>query len=286
MQRCPSPQAMPASRDPPHSPNSHNSRFPSPQAKQVVPPASFPLLPRANGLQSLPLMEETTVRLQKFLSERGLCSRRGATKLLDAGRVTVNGTVVTEPGLRVCLQSDKICVDRKSLDVDTSERTTIIMNKPRGVICSRSELQGETIYALLPEHFHTLRPAGRLDKDSEGLVVLSDDGELIHHLTHPRYGHAKIYRVTVSGEMDHTTLKLLRSEMVLDGYRIRPVRVTNLGPGSVKGRVILRFVLKEGRNRQIRNMCDQAGLRIHRLVREQAGPYSLAGLKPGEWRKA
>jgi 23S rRNA pseudouridine2605 synthase len=231
-------------------------------------------------------MEETTVRLQKFLSERGLCSRRGATKLLDAGRVTVNGTVVTEPGLRVCLQSDKICIDRKALEVDTSERTTIIMNKPRGVICSRSELQGETIYALLPEHFNTLRPAGRLDKDSEGLVVLSDDGELIHHLTHPRYGHAKTYRVTVSGEMDHTTLKLLRSEMVLDGYRIRPVRVTNLGPGSVEGRVILRFVLKEGRNRQIRNMCDQAGLRIHRLVREQAGPYSLAGLKPGEWRKA
>ncbi|MBL7114770.1 MAG: rRNA pseudouridine synthase [Kiritimatiellae bacterium] len=230
-------------------------------------------------------MKETTIRLQKILSERGLCSRRGAEKLLNAGRVMVNGTVVYEPGLRICRQSDKICVDGKLLNTDISEHTTIIMNKPRGVICSRSDLQGETIYALLPEHLHTLRPAGRLDKDSEGLVVLSDDGELIHHLTHPRYGHAKTYRVTVSGEMDHATLKLLRSEMILDGYRIRPVRVTNLGPGSIKGRIILRFVLKEGRNRQIRNMCAQAGLRIHRLVREQAGPYSLAGLKPGEWRK-
>lgn len=223
------------------------------------------------------------VRLQLALARAGVASRRHAEAMIAAGRVRVNGEVVTAMGTRVNPAKDAVEVDGRPLPARREERVTIVLNKPVGWLSAASDGHGGRVVTdLVREIPARLVPAGRLDKDSQGLLVMSDDGDLIAALTHPRGGHRKTYVVEVSGRCDAEALATLRGDMVIDGYRLRPVGVKFLrreGPHAV-----LEFTLHEGRNRQIRKMCALAGLNVVRLERTAIDGLTLGELKPGEWR--
>jgi pseudouridine synthase len=225
----------------------------------------------------------TVPRLQKLLAERGVASRRAAADLIRAGKVRVDGEPVREPGLRVDPDRSVVTIEGRPLP-GVERRRTILLHKPRGYVCSRVGQSSRSIYELLAGVPERVVPAGRLDKDSEGLLVLSNDGDLVNRLTHPRHGQVKVYRATVSGSLDGRVLDRLNGRLVIDGYRIQPAAVTRVRLGQKAGRAILEFRLAEGRNRQVRKMCAAVGLRVHRLVRTASGPLSLRGLSPGEWR--
>ncbi len=224
------------------------------------------------------------IRLQKFMAEHGIASRRKAEAMILEGRVSVNGEVVTRLGTRVHPDNDDVEVDRKPVAPEPPEDRTLVMYKPRGYVCSTEGQSSKTVYDLLPGISTRIVPVGRLDKSSEGLLLMSNSGSLINTLTHPRYEHVKIYHVTVSGRVNPRALERLNSAMRIDGHQIRPCKVSILRDGEKRDRKILQFVLQEGRNRQIRKMSEQAGLRVHRLVREQFSGLSLGKLKPGDWR--
>jgi 23S rRNA pseudouridine2605 synthase len=227
---------------------------------------------------------EETIRLQKYLSERGVCSRRHAAEFVHSGRVAVDGETILEPGFRVTPGRQRVAVDGRPVEAGRAAPQTIMLHKPRGVICSRSDAQGETVYDLDPPIPQALVPVGRLDKDSEGLLVMSSDGDLVQRLTHPRHGQRKTYRVTVLGTVTEDHLSVLRSQLVIDEYRIRPAEVT-VADARRPGYTLLEIVLHEGRKRQIREMCRAARLHVVRLVRVSVGPLTLGRLRPGEWRE-
>lgn len=225
-------------------------------------------------------------RLQNILSHRGVASRRGAATLIEAGRVKVDGTVVREPGARFAVESARIEVDGRQLEVERERTRTIMMYKPVGVTCTmHDEFSEQTVHDLLKDTVpERLVPVGRLDKDSEGMLILSNDGDLTLKLTHPRFEHEKEYLVRVAGRWSEEKLQTLRSPLVIDGYRIRPcqVEVIRLGENNVH---LLRFVLREGRKRQIRRMCSEAHLVVLMLKRVRVGALQLdSTLASGEWR--
>ena len=223
-------------------------------------------------------MEEIAERLQNLLAKRGVASRRGAAELIEAGRVTVEGEVVTEPGRRVA-PSSAITLDGRPIAVAPEPLHTFLYNKPVGEVCSADGQGARTVLESFSRFPFRLVPVGRLDKESEGLILISNDGALIQALTHPRFGHRKTYEVDVSTPPTEEQLTRLRSPMMLEGYQIRPVRVERLAPKR------LRFVLSEGRHRQIRLMCAQVELRVVRLRRVAIGSFSLGSLPPGRFRE-
>lgn len=229
-------------------------------------------------------MTNKPVRLQKYLADRGIASRRACETLIVDGRVTVNGNVVTELGTKVLPSGARVLVDGSLVTKAEEHRRTVLLYKPRGYICSASSKQGKTVFDLLGSIQERLVPAGRLDKKSEGLLIMSNDGDLVDLLTHPRYGHEKTYEVTVRGCVSREVIYTLRRSFTLDGYRTRPARVRRLPQLAPRNTTILEFVLKEGRNRQIRRMCAEVGLRVARLARARIGPLTTEGLQLGEWR--
>ncbi|MCA1809369.1 MAG: rRNA pseudouridine synthase [Lentisphaerae bacterium] len=223
------------------------------------------------------------IRLQKLLAERGFGSRRGCEKFIIAGRVLVNGAPAVL-GTTVDPDCDRVLVDGCGLPPRAASRA-LIFNKPRGLVCTRSAGPAPNVYQVLPPFAGGLDIAGRLDRDSEGLLLLANDGGLLQRLTHPRHGHRKTYRVTVSGRVTPAVLDQLRQPLDADGYLTRPAQVRLLKSGAVQGRIILEFELGEGRNRQVRRLCERSGLKVHRLVRTAIGSLSLRGLPPGKWRE-
>ena len=225
-------------------------------------------------------------RLQNVLAHAGVSSRRGAAAIIESGRVTVDGIVVKEPGARVDPASASISVDGRPLSAPEPKRT-IMLYKPVGVLSSMSDpFGGRTVADLIRGKVaERVVPVGRLDKDSEGLLLMSNDGELTLKLTHPRYDHEKTYEVRVAGRWSDDKLRILRSAVKMpDGYVIRPVPVdvVDVGRDNVH---LLRFTLREGRKRQIRYMCSAARLVVLSLKRVAIGSLALpADLKPGEWR--
>lgn len=234
---------------------------------------------------------EETIRLQKYLEQCGVGSRRACARLIETGVVAVNGKMVTTPGYRISPIGTNISINGIPLNTAALNRAhrTIMLYKPRGLICSCDDGQGATIYECLKDVKERIVPIGRLDKDSEGLLLLSDDGDLINRLTHPRFQHKKEYIVEVAGVVNRQILELLRSRMVIDGYRINPVDVEYIErePELRNGQQlhIMRFVLTEGRNLQIRKMCAKAGLRVLHLMRIAINDLRLPDdMLPGEWR--
>ncbi len=230
-------------------------------------------------------------RLQKVLAAAGVASRRASEELITAGRVQVNGRTVTELGVKVDPAQDKITVDGRPLQL-TPQRVYFKVHKPRGVL---SDIGGDargrsTVADLLPPGVGRVFPVGRLDLNSEGLVLLTNDGELAHRLTHPRYEHPKTYYVLVTQRPTEHVLERLRKGVELPTGRTAPARVEVverlpgdliLAEGPRKG-VWLRFVLREGKKRQIRHMVAAVELNLLRLVRWSIGPLTLAHLPPGE----
>lgn len=224
-------------------------------------------------------------RLQNVLSHRGVASRRHAAEMIAGGAVSVNGSVIREPGFRVTIGKDSIKVNGKKLSIEEEEHHTVLLYKPRGLICGADNSQGETVCDLMREEFpERLVPVGRLDKDSEGLLLLSNDGELIERMTHPRYGHKKVYIARVAGHMTEEKMKVLRSRLEIDGYLIQrvDVEVLHVGRDNVHK---LAFTLTEGRNRQIRKMCALAGFTVLNLARVSIGPLKIRNMQPGDWRE-
>ena len=226
-------------------------------------------------------MEE---RLQNILSHAGVASRRKAAEIVAEGRVTVDGVVVKEAGARFDPAAVRIAVDGRPLAAPEKTRT-VMLYKPIGVLSSTSDpFGGETVSNIVrtPER---LVPVGRLDKDSEGLLLMSNDGDLVLRLTHPRFEHEKTYVVRAAGRWSDENLKVLRGPVKMpDGYVTRPVPVKVLS-GPVNNVTTLEFRLREGRKRQIRYMCSAAHLVVVSLRRVAVGRLALdPALKPGEWR--
>ena len=229
-------------------------------------------------------MEE---RLQNILSHRGVASRRGAAAMIEDGRVAVNGAVVREPGARFDPAAAEISVDGRPIGAAAEKTRTIMMYKPAGVLSTVSDpFGGKTVLDLVRGQIaERLVPVGRLDKDSEGLLLLSNDGDLTYRLTHPRFEHEKTYIVRAAGRWSEEKLATLRSSVEMpDGYRIRPVpvEVVRIGRDNVH---VLCFKLREGRKRQIRYMCSAAHLVVLSLKRVAIGALRLPDdLQPGAWR--
>lgn len=221
-------------------------------------------------------------RLQNVLARRGVASRRHAAALIEAGRVTVGGRPVREPGLRIGADSGEIRFDGRPLPAAAEAPRTLVLYKPRGLICSADGLQGRTVCDLVRDLPQRLVPVGRLDKASEGLILLSNDGDLIQRLTHPRHGHPKRYEATVTGRLSADALKQLGAPMELDGYVTKPARVEVLR--STGSHHVLALTLTEGRHHQVRRLCGRAGLFVTHLLRSAVAGLTLHGLRPGEWR--
>jgi pseudouridine synthase len=229
-------------------------------------------------------MEE---RLQNILAHRGVASRRHSAAMIEEGRVTVDGAACTEPGARFDPAKVAIRVDGRLLAADVERVRTIMMYKPVGVLSSASDpFGGTTVTDLIKGRIsERLVPVGRLDKDSEGLILLSNDGDLALRLTHPRYEHEKVYVVRAAGRWSDEKLAVLRGPVAMpDGYVTRPVPVEVIRTQANNTHTLL-FRLKEGRKRQIRYMCSAAHLVVLSLKRvEIAGLRLDEKLKPGEWR--
>ena len=222
-------------------------------------------------------------RLQKLMSAAGHCSRRQAEELLRQGRVDVNGTIA-KLGDQADQETDLICVDGVPLAKQTAERV-LLLNKPPGVISSCHDPQGrETVLDLIPAELRQgLHPVGRLDADSRGALLLSNQGELTLKLTHPRYAHSKTYRVTVSGTPDPSKLERWRQGMELDGSRTLPASVKLLH--SKRGHSTLEVILREGRNRQIRRIASLLGHSVLDLQRVAIAGLALGATEEGCWRQ-
>ena len=235
------------------------------------------------------------MRLNKFLAHAGIASRRAADKLIAAGRVRVNGQVVREMGVQIDPARDQVAVDGKPVTTAQNQRLYLLLNKPAGVITSRKDPEGrKTILDLIPKKYHHLHPVGRLDFQSEGLVLLTDDGDLTQRLTHPSFQHEKEYWVQVDGPVPNVVIYKFRKGVELeDGMARARVRRLSKIPAEQRfwiqddpKRTWLVFILHEGRNRQIRRMCEALDLRVRRLVRIRIESIHLGDLKPGQWRPA
>lgn len=219
-------------------------------------------------------------RLQKILSARGLCSRRKAEEWIQAGRVQVNG-VVSILGDTADPDADTILVDGKPLPKQ-SEYVYIMLNKPRGFVTTLSDEKGRKNAAQLVEDCGIrVYPVGRLDMDSEGLLLFTNDGEFANALMHPKHEVDKTYRVTVLGYCAEN-LEKLKLPVTLDGYTIRPPQVRLLK--NMGDKAELEVVIHEGRNRQVRRMCAIAGMTVTRLMRTREGKVELGNLQRGKWR--
>jgi pseudouridine synthase len=224
-------------------------------------------------------------RIQKVLSRAGVASRRGSERLMLAGRVQVNGEVVTELGRRV-RPSDELRVDGQIVDIPT-ELTYVLLNKPPGFLSTRSDAHDRPIVLdLLPDQLRGLYPVGRLDWASEGLLLLTNDGDLAHRLMHPRFGVERVYAVKVKGKVtssDGRLARLGKGVKLDDGETARAIaaRVT----GHTQKHTWLQLILAEGKNREVRRMCASLELEVLRLKRIAYGPLTVEGLRPGEWRE-
>lgn len=236
----------------------------------------------------MPTAPSDTLRLNKFIAQCGVASRRGADDMVFAGRVTVNGEPADSPGLQVDPARDEVAVDGKVIGrkADTGD-LTLMLHKPVETVTTAKDPQGrKTVLDLLPPEIRRKRPfpVGRLDFFSEGLLLLTTDGDLCYRLTHPKYHLPKVYVVTIRGSVPQRAVQTMRQGMTLrEGDKLAPAAVRVKKP--VAGTQQLEITLIQGVNRQIRRMCEELGLTILRLARVRQGPISLGDLKRGAWRE-
>jgi pseudouridine synthase len=220
----------------------------------------------------------TMERLQKILSQAGIASRRASEQLMIDGRVTVNGKTVLELGTKADASHDDIRVDGRRIKIP-DRHLYLLVNKPRGYVTTRSDPQKRpTVIDLLAGVTDYVYPVGRLDFDSEGLLILTNDGDLAAKLTHPRHGVPRVYEASVLGVPDEHDVRRLAKGVTIGGQRTGPAEVTAIGPSR------LRITVREGRNRQVRKMCDAIGHPVTELRRVAIGPLRDARLKLGAWR--
>lgn len=227
-------------------------------------------------------MENEKIRLQKYISDCGIMSRRSAERQIEAGRVTVNGNIAllgekVSPG-------DDVRIDGRRIGREHTGYTYIMLNKPIGYVTTMSDERGRrSVSELVADAGVRVWPVGRLDMESEGLLLLTNDGDLTNRLTHPSHSVPKIYNVRIEGELTREQIKQLGRPIEIDGRLTRPVssEVVSLKDNCT----VLRMTLYEGRNREIRRLCERDGYKVLRLCRVMIGEIALGDLHPGKWRR-
>jgi 23S rRNA pseudouridine2605 synthase len=221
------------------------------------------------------------VRLQKFLADAGVASRRAGEQLILAGRVTVNGEPAGQLGVKVDPVHDHVAVDGKP--VRARRKLYVALHKTRGCVCSRNDEFGRpTIYDLLPKEWDNLYSVGRLDYDTEGLIFLTNDGEFALRLTHPRYAVRKKYTVTVEGRVEAETMYQFTRGIFHGGEKLKAEKARLVSSNKVRS--VAELELTEGKNREVRRLFESQGVTVKRLQRLQIGKIKLGELKPGKWR--
>jgi len=221
------------------------------------------------------------VRLQKFLAEAGVASRRAGERIILEGRVSVNGQPVQQLGAKVDPARDRVTVDGKQ--VRSKRKIYLALNKPRRCVCSRDDEHGRpTIYDLLPKEWAGVNSVGRLDYDTEGLIFLTNDGEFALRLTHPRYGVRKRYVATVEGRVDEAMLRSFTHGVFHEGERLKAERGWIVAATAKQS--VVELELAEGKNREVRRLFETQNLTVKKLLRTQIGKIKLGELKPGRWR--
>lgn len=230
-----------------------------------------------------------SVRISKYFTDCGIMSRRAAEKQIQDGKVFVNGAPATL-GQKVDPDTDIVEYNGRQICLPTDEKICIMLNKPRGIVTTASDEKGRTDVTELCRDVKDsdgrsvrLYPVGRLDMDSDGLLLLTNDGELANKLTHPRHSIPKIYHVTVTGVLNNTEVSRLGAPIIIDGRETSPVTVKKLSQNGEN--TCVQFELYEGRNRQIRRMCEACGVKIQKLSRVAIGNLSIGDLPVGKWRK-
>ncbi len=245
----------------------------------------------SNHKKPMTHQKDSTIRINKFLSECGVASRRGADELILQGRVQLNGVLVEEPGIRVNPVDDVVLVDgepvRSPHAAGQQRQVTVLLHKPVQVVTTTRDPQGRpTVFDILPKELRELRllHVGRLDYFSEGLLLLTTDGSLMNRLISPRWHLPKVYHVLVRGQVDEAWLAVMRKGMTLaEGEKLAPVEVRVLRQDQREA--WLEMTLVQGLNRQIRRMCRDMGRTVLRLIRVRQGFLELGSLKPGEARE-
>jgi 23S rRNA pseudouridine2605 synthase len=223
----------------------------------------------------------STTRLQKYLAEAGVASRRAGEVLMQAGRVEVNGKIIRELGVRIDPSADEVRVDGER--IKPRKKHYVALHKPRNYLCSRGDSHGRrTVSELLPREWSILYPVGRLDYDTEGLLFLTNDGDFSLRLTHPRYGVAKRYLARVEGHVTAAQSVCWTRGITDRGEHLRAERVWILSASAERSEIELE--LTEGKNREVRRLLESQGLRVLRLLRTQIGPIRLGELPAGRWR--
>jgi 23S rRNA pseudouridine2605 synthase len=221
------------------------------------------------------------VRLQKFLADAGVASRRAGEGLILAGRVAVNGRTVQQLGVRIDPVHDRVAVDGQP--ARPKRKIYIALNKPVGLVCSRKdEFDRPTIYALLPKDWGHLHSVGRLDYHSEGLLFLTNDGEFSLRLTHPRYGVSKRYLATIEGRVEEQTLRRFVHGVWYQSEKFKAEKARLLSASRAQS--VVELELAEGKYREVRRLFESQGLAVQRLQRIQIGKIKLGELRPGKWR--
>lgn len=221
------------------------------------------------------------VRLQKYMAECGVASRRKSEELIEMGKVKVNGHIA-HIGDKINPKKDIVTVKGKKINKE-EKLYYLMLNKPRGYVTTVSDELGRKTVMDLIDIKARVYPVGRLDKDSEGLLLLTNDGSFANALTHPKHNYAKVYRVTVRPSVNDEILDRLRNGIEIDGRKTAPCDVSIIT--QEEGRVVLEFILREGRNRQIRKMCEAVELQVARLKRISIGPVKLGMLQTGKYRQ-
>jgi 23S rRNA pseudouridine2605 synthase len=221
------------------------------------------------------------VRLQKYLADAGIASRRAGEEIIRAGRVTLNGEAVTQLGTKVDPQHDRVTVDGQP--VRAKRKLYVALNKPRGLVCSRKdELERSTIYELLPKEWGHLHSVGRLDYNSEGLIFLTNDGEFSLRLTHPRYGVRKKYLATIEGRVEGAVLRRFTQGVAYEGEQLKAEKARLVSASNSHS--VVELELAEGKYREVRRLFESQGLTVKRLQRTQIGKIRLGELRAGKWR--
>lgn len=226
-------------------------------------------------------MEDQSIRVNKYLANLGICARREVKKLLKVQKLLVNGAQVTEPGTRVNPYVDTITLNGKKIKPPTL--VYYVINKPKGIISTTADEYGrDNVTKLIPTQ-ERIYPVGRLDKDTTGLLILTNDGELTNKLTHPKYHVDKVYALTIHGIITREQLRALRRGVLLDDGITAPAEVKIIRENNFK--TLVHMTIHEGRNRQIRRMCGTVGVNLKELKRIAFGPIPLANLKEGKYRE-
>ncbi|MBQ8895809.1 MAG: rRNA pseudouridine synthase [Clostridia bacterium] len=223
-----------------------------------------------------------SVKLQKYVAECGLMSRRAAEKEIEAGNFAVNG-ITASLGMRIDPENDAVTYKGKSLTPPSQRKVYIMLNKPKGVVTTMNDEKGRKSVADIVDIGIRVYPVGRLDLNSEGLLLMTNDGELANAIAHPSGEIKKVYAVTLKGKVENEELDRLRAVKMLDGEKITPVGVELVSRNEQSS--VVKFTLSEGKNREIRRICETVGVYITKLKRISLGPLRIGDMKPGEYRE-